>query len=107
MAYRAAAGTGFRVDELRSLTPEAFRLDCPQPIIWLKASSTKNRKPADQPVAQALACDLRDWIRDKPRGQSVFPLDHDTAKAIRADLEAIGIPYETEESIADFHSLRA
>ncbi len=33
MAYRAAAGTGFRVDELRSLTPEAFRLDSPQPII--------------------------------------------------------------------------
>jgi Phage integrase family len=37
----------------------------------------------------------------------VFPLHHDTAKAIRADLEAIGIPYKTDEGIADFHSLRA
>src|SRR5579883_1023113 len=27
MAYRAAAATGFRVEELRSLTPESFRLD--------------------------------------------------------------------------------
>ena len=107
MAYRAAAGTGFRVDELRSLTPEAFRLDSPQTMICLKASSTKNRKPADQSIAQALARKLRDWIRDKPRGQSVFPLDHDTAKAVRADLEAIGIPYENEEGIADIHSLRA
>ena len=107
MAYRAAAGTGFRVDELRSLTPEAFRLESPQTIICLKASSTKNRKPADQPIAQALARELRDWIQDRPRGQSVFPLDHDTAKAIRADLDAIGIPYETEEGIADFHSLHA
>ncbi len=86
MAYRAAAGTGIRVDELRSLSPEAFWLDSPQPIICLKASSTKNRKPADQPTAQALARELRDWIQDRLRGQSVFPLDHDTAKAIRADL---------------------
>jgi hypothetical protein len=36
----------------------------------------------------------------------VFPLHHDTGKAIRSDLEAAGIPYETAEGAADFHSLR-
>jgi hypothetical protein len=36
----------------------------------------------------------------------VFPLHHDTGKAIRSDLEATGIPYETEEGAADFHALR-
>ncbi len=39
-------------------------------------------------------------------GESVFPLHHDTGKAIRCDLEAAGIPYETEEGAADFHALR-
>ncbi len=101
------AGTRFRVEELRTVTPESFRLDNPLPSIYLRASSTKNRKPADQPIAQSVARDLRDWIRDKPNGQSVFPLDHDIAKAIRDDLEAIRIHYKADEGIADFHSLRA
>ncbi len=107
MAYRVASATGFRVQELRSLTPESFRIDRPDPSIFLRASSTKNRKPADQPISQSLAQELREWLRKKPRGQSVFPLHHDTAKAIRADLEACGIPYETEDGTADFHSLRS
>jgi integrase len=47
MAYRVASATGFRVAELRSLTPESFRLDDAQPAIFLSASSTKNRRPAD------------------------------------------------------------
>jgi integrase len=107
IAYQTAALTGFRVSELRSLTPESFRLDDSEPSVFLRRSSTKNRKPADQPIPITLACELRDWIRDKPRGHSVFPLHHETAKAIRIDLEAAGIPYETEEGKADFHSLRA
>src|SRR5262249_35376830 len=44
--------------------------------------------------------------RGKPPGEPVFPLHHETAKAIRVDLEAAGIPYSTEEGVADFHSLR-
>ena len=107
MAYRVAASTGFRVEELRSLAPESFRLDGPDPSIFLGASSTKNRKPADQPIPHALAFELRNWMRGKPRGQSVFPLHHETAKAIRGDLAAAGIPYETDDGVADFHALRA
>jgi hypothetical protein len=107
MAYRTAAGTGFRAEELRSLTPESFRLDRPDPSIFLKAAATKNRKPADQPITRELARTLREWLRGQPAGQSVFPLHHDTAKAIEVDLRECGIPYETEEGVADFHSLRA
>ena len=84
MAYRTAAATGFRAAELRSLTPESFRLDGPEPSVFLRASATKNRRPAEQPVPLALARDLADWLRDKPPGASVFPLHHETAKAIRA-----------------------
>ena len=106
MAYRVAAVSGFRVDELRSLTPASFRLDGPRPCITLAARDAKNRRPTDQPIPMSIVAPLRDWLRDKPRGESVFPLHHDTGKAIRADLEACGIPYETEDGVADFHSLR-
>jgi site-specific recombinase XerD len=107
MAYRVAASTGFRADEMRGLSPESFRLDGSAPSIYLKASGTKNRKPANQPISTALADDLRRWLREQPPGEPPFPLHHETAKAIRIDLEAAGIPYETDEGVADFHSLRS
>ncbi|HEY2157444.1 MAG TPA: tyrosine-type recombinase/integrase [Isosphaeraceae bacterium] len=107
MAYRIAAGTGFRVAELRALTPESFRLDGPEPTVFLKAGSTKNRRPAEQPLPLTLGRDLDLWLRAKPAGSCVFPLHHETAKAIRRDLESAGVPYETDEGVADFHSLRA
>jgi len=107
MAYRMAAATGFRAAEIRGLTPEAFRLDGPEPAVFLRASATKNRRPAEQPIPLALVRDLSAWLADKPATAPVFPLHHETAKAIRADLTTAGIPYKTEDGIADFHSLRA
>jgi integrase len=107
MAYRVAAATGFRAQELRTLTPEGFHLNGSDPSVILAASATKNRRPAEQPVPVALARDLAAWLADRPAGSSVFPLHHETAKAIRVDLAAAGIPYETDEGVVDFHSLRA
>ena len=107
MAYRMAAATGFRVAELRVLTPEAFRLDGPEPSVLLRAGQTKNRRPVEQPIPAALARDLADWLADKPPGFPVLPLRHETAKAIRADLTTAEIPYVTDEGVADFHSLRS
>jgi integrase len=107
MAYWVAASTGFRVAELRALTPESFRLDGPEPTVSLKAGSTKNRRPVTQPVPLALAHALSAWLRGQPAGGPVFLLHHETAKAIRRDLDAAGIPYATDEGRADFHSLRA
>jgi integrase len=106
MAYRLAAATGFRADELRSLTPESFHLVGPNPTIYLKASATKNHHPADQPIPLALARELSRWLADKPARVSVLPLHVKTAQAIRRDLRAAGIPYETDEGVADFHALR-
>ena len=107
MVYRVTAATGFRAEEMRTLTPESFRLNGPEPSVFLRASATKNRRPADQPVPQTLARDLSEWLSGKPAGVSVFPLHHETAKAIRRDLEAAEIPYETDDGVADFHALRA
>ena len=67
MAYRMAAATGFRAAELRTLTPEAFRLDGPEPTVFLRASATKNRRPAEQPIPLALARDLAAWLPGQAR----------------------------------------
>ena len=106
-AYRVAAGTGFRAEELRALTPESFDLGGPEPSVSLAAGAAKNRLAVRQPIPTALARGLTDWLAGKPPGVPVLPLHHETAKAIRADLEAAGVPYETEDGVADFHSLRA
>jgi hypothetical protein len=98
VAYRLAASTGFRVNEIRSLTPESFRLDDPDPVVCLDAAAAKNRRAVEQPIPAALARELAPWLAGKP----VLPLHHETAKAIKADLEAAGVPYETAEGFADF-----
>ena len=107
IAYRTASLSGLRVEELRCLTPEDFRLNSLKPTIYVAAASTKNGRTADQPISQALAAELRSWLADKAPGEQAFPLHHETAKAICADLEAASIAYQTKEGIADFHSLRA
>ena len=107
MAYRLAFGTGFRVNELRSLTPANFRLKGDRPCVVLKAGDAKDRRKVEQPISAELAADLLPWLAGKPSGRPVLPLHHETAKMIRRDLEAAGIAYETEDGFADFHSLRA
>jgi integrase len=107
MAYRLAASTGFRAEEIRRLVPAHFELDGAQPRVRLKPIETKNRKGAEQPIPSALVPDLRAWLEGVPEGAPAFPLHHETAKAIRADLEAADVPYETAAGFADFHSLRA
>ena len=59
------------------------------------------------PIPSPLAPELAAWLREKTAGAPVLPLRHETAKAIRADLESAGVPYVTDEGVADFHSLRA
>ncbi len=108
MLYRVALGTGYRASELRSLVPERFNLEADPPTITCKACYTKNKKQAVQPIAQSLADLLRPWLARKPRGKAVFErLPHEAADMLKIDLEAAGIPYETDSGVVDFHALRA
>jgi Phage integrase family len=106
MAYRLVLGTGFRADEIRSLTPESFRLDAPYARIVLRPADEKARRGVEQRCPASLADDLRRWLVGKELGRPVLPLHPHTARMIRRDLEAVGIPYETDAGIFDFHALR-
>ena len=105
--YALALGTGFRAKELRTLTPERFNLDSANPSVLGKSCYTKNGREAVQPLSQSLADRLRPWLAGKAPGRSVFEgMTERTAEMLRVDLEAAGIPYETDSGFADFHSLR-
>jgi integrase len=70
--YRVAAGTGFRANELRSLTPESFDLDAETPTVTVKAAYSKRRRDDAQPIRTDLAEALRPWVASKAPGRPVF-----------------------------------
>ena len=55
MAYRVALGTGFRAQELRSLTPASFDLDGDPPTVTVAAAYSKRRRLDAQPIRADLA----------------------------------------------------
>ena len=50
MVYRLALGTGFRANELRSLTPASFDLQADPPTVTVAAAYTKRRRQDVQPI---------------------------------------------------------
>ncbi|MCK4658238.1 MAG: site-specific integrase [Phycisphaerae bacterium] len=86
--YRLASGTGFRVSELASLTPESFHLDDNPPAVTLQAAYSKRRREDRQPIHPTLATFLRGWLADRPKGEPVFRLPDKTAAMVRMDLQA-------------------
>jgi integrase len=108
--YLVASQTGFRARELGHLVPDDFRLNDPTPTIICRASATKNRKRADQPIRADLAGLLRPWVAGKAKGQAaIFALPHsrNVSRMIRKDMEAAGIAtVDASGNRMDFHGLR-
>ncbi len=108
MLYDLAFATGFRRGELRSLTPESFDLDSETPTVTVAAAYSKHRRQDIQPLPVGFAKRIRAWLA---AGNPLWPhLTHHTARMLKADLEAAGIPYVIQSPdgplFADFHSTR-
>ena len=88
MLYRLAVHTGFRANELRSLTPESFDLNATPPTVTVCAGYSKRRHADLQPLRADLAAMLRDYLTDRPEGAAVFAMPDKPGKMLRADLEA-------------------
>jgi len=132
MLYRLAMGTGFRRNELRSLTPESFDLLADPPTITVEAAYSKRRRRDVQPIRPDLAAIIRPWLKAKRAKLPVFDTTdshwHRTAKMLATDLQAarsvwLGEARTPEERqqreresflayrdaaglVADFHALR-
>lgn len=72
MCYRLAAATGFRANELRSLTTDSFDLDAIPPTCTVEAGYSKRRKRDVQPLPDALVEPLRAWLAGFDPGERVF-----------------------------------
>jgi hypothetical protein len=96
--YATAAASGFRVEELASLTPEAFDLTGDVASVTLRGDVAKNGRLAVQPLPPDLAQALRSYLSTRPTGQPVWPGTwyEKAAAMLRRDLAAAGIPYATE-----------
>lgn len=106
---RLAVETGLRSGERRALTGESFRLDTPEPTVWLSGDDTKNRRPAELPLWPETATALREFLAMKLPTGAVFhlPRPEQVVFMLRDDLCDAGIPYrDGADRVADFHSLR-
>jgi integrase len=104
--YLMAYFTGLRRNELGSLTRGSFKLDETPPTVTVEAVSSKHRRKDILALHPDLVTMLREWLKGlKPR-EHVFPKlgIRKTWTMVKKDLERVGIPYETEEGIADFHA---
>lgn len=89
MLYRVALGTGFRADELRSLTPKSFELAGERPTVTVAAAYSKRREEDVQPISRDLADQLHPWLSKKTAGERVFGrLPKASARMLRCDLAA-------------------
>jgi len=88
MAYRVALGTGFRVKELRTLTPASFDLQADPPTVTVAAAYSKRRRRDVQPIRCDLADLLQSRLADRPRDEPLFRLPHNTSKMFQRDLAA-------------------
>ena len=110
--YLVALETGFRKRELLSLRVADFRLD-DEDGAWIRldAANAKNAVEARQPIRKSVAGVLRAFLANRIPSSSVFGLSKwtETAKMLRADLEAAGVSAVESATgkVLDFHALRA
>jgi integrase len=108
LVYRTALLTGLRRGELSRL--RVRHLKHKRGMFDIPAQLTKNGRPAKLPIVAALVTDLRQWIADTNRKPD-DPLFHipearNMVRQHKARLKLAGIPYQTDDGFADFHSLR-
>jgi len=98
--------TGLRRKELGSLTPRSFCLESMPPTLTLEAACSKHRRKDVLPLHPDLVVMLRDWLQGMAADEILFPklANRRTWLMVKLDLERVGIPYENEEGIADFHA---
>ncbi len=98
--------TGLRRAEMASIVPTSFDLDAEQPTVRVKAAFSKRRRTDVLPLHAELVAMLREWLFGIQPDEPLFPkLDRKkTWLMVKKDLERVGIPYETEDGIADFHA---
>lgn len=104
--YLIAYMTGLRRNEIASLTPRSFALDADPPTVTIEAKDSKHKKRDVLPLHPDLVAMVRGWMKGMKPGDALFPklAGRRTWLMVKKDLERVGIAYENEDGIADFHA---
>ncbi|MBC7820705.1 MAG: tyrosine-type recombinase/integrase, partial [Planctomycetaceae bacterium] len=104
--YLLSYMTGIRQKELGSLTPRSFALKSDPATVTVEAGTSKHRKKDVLPLHPELVAVLWEWTAGLKPSEKLFPkLERRKAwLMVKKDLERVGLKYETEEGIADFHA---
>ena len=105
LLYRFAAYTGLRANEIRNLTVSSFDFDnC---TVNVKAACSKRKREDILPLRKDITAELQSFVAGKLPTVQVFKVPEKTADMLKADLEAVKIPYVDDAGrYADFHALR-
>ncbi len=105
LIYEVALTTGCRANELKQLKVGDLSIDLK--ALCLRPETTKNRKPAIQPLPQALLDRLVDSTRRKEPDEPLLKVPSHPARELNKDLKAARIPkYVVGQGKLDFHALR-
>lgn len=104
--YLTSFFTGLRRKEIASLTPRSFDLEASPPTVTVDAACSKHKRKDVLPLHDDFVAMLGEWLSDIEPDQVLFPhlAKRRTWRMVKLDLESVGIPYETNEGIADFHA---
>jgi len=104
--YMLSYMTGLRRGEIASLTPSSFALDASQPTVTVQAGASKHRRKDILPLHNDLVPMIRQWIDGLAKDEPLFPklAKRKAWLMVKKDLKRVGIPYQTDEGIADFHA---
>ncbi len=104
--YLMAVHTGLRRSELAALKWGDMHLDAVMPFVQVRASTTKNSKPATMRLHPDVVKVMLEIKGDKQPDEPVFDR-FPRIERFRRDLKKAGIPYRDGTGhFADFHSLR-
>jgi integrase len=81
-------------------------LEAVSATVTIEATISKHRRKDVLPLHPDLVLQLRQWLRDMPAWENLFPRlgKRRTWLMVKKDLERVEIPYETAQGIADFHA---
>lgn len=105
--YTLSFMTGLRKGEIASLKKSNFKLSGKQPIVTVGAAASKHRKKDVLPLHPSLVKELKTWLHGLKKDAVLFPKlgSRKAFKMVQKDLVLAGIPYRTEDGVADFHAI--
>ena len=105
--YTLSFMTGLRKGEIASLKKSNFKLSGKQPIVTVGAAASKHRKKDVLPLHPSLVKELKTWLHGLRKDAVLFPKlgSRKAFKMVQKDLALAGIPYRTEDGVADFHAI--